>query len=185
MADRECLKGWILAPSPTDGENVPFFLHVRDKDIIWGDSNFPKELKSLLDQSEENFMEVPSSYWKMKVKGWNIELHCDGSYVAKKKINIGENFIPAQTASPSISCNVELPFETLSDDSLFISYEIKTDMTQMVQSFVGQKEMEEESFDNMNVYIVNASYNFPTNFKETHIFDKSYLYIKVEGKVKV
>lgn len=185
MADRECLKGWILAPSPTDGENVPFFVKVRDKDIVWDIDNFPEELKDLLTQGEDNFVVVPSSYWKLKVKGWNVELHADGSYVAKKKINIGENFISNEIASSFIYYNLELPFDTLVDDELFITNTIKTDMPNIGQSFVVHKEIEDESFTNINLNIINATYNFPTNFRETHIFDKSYVYIKIEGNIKI
>ena len=185
MSDRECLKGWILAPSPTDGENVPFFVKVRDKDIVWGTTNVPEELKELLARGEDNFVVVPSSYWKLKVKGWNVELHADGSYVAKKKINIGENFVSNEITSGMLYHNLELPFETIVDDELFITNTIKTNMPNVGQSFVIHGEIEEESFNKMNLYLVNATYNFPTNFKETHIFDKSYVYIKIEGKVKI
>ena len=56
MINRECLKGWILAPSPTDGENVPFFVYVRDKDIIWDADMICSDFKAKASESDKEIV---------------------------------------------------------------------------------------------------------------------------------
>ena len=43
-----CNKGFILTPSPSDNDvMVPYFIQVRDKDIIWSEDDFPSVLYNI------------------------------------------------------------------------------------------------------------------------------------------
>ena len=48
METFKCGKGFVATPSEDGSDTlVPFFIQVRDKDIIWSIDDFPKELVNL------------------------------------------------------------------------------------------------------------------------------------------
>lgn len=185
MAKRECLTGWILAPSPTDGVNVPFFVHVRDKDIVWDEKHLPQELKHISEIGEMRHVNFTGANWKFSYRGWRIQLNTDGTYSAKKKINVGETFDDITSNSSSITATLKLPFVTLNDDEFSISLTNVSDDMRIKSATNGIKEIRDEAFEYIQIYLNNTQYLFSSNFKLSNLYTDSYMYIKIEGNMKM
>lgn len=183
--DRVCLTGWLLSPSPTDGTNVPFFVNVRDKDIVWDERNLPISLKELSDLGENKKIFYTGSYWKYDYNDWSIELKVDGTYRAKKKINIGESFDDISSNSTTINSNLRLPFNTINDNDFSVSITNISDDTRIKSSINGIKNITTDAFDSIDVYLNNNQYLFSANFKSNSLYTDSFLFINVEGKVSI
>ena len=78
MADRKCPKGWILTPSETDGEYVPFFVNVRDKDIHWDENNLDQTLKNIVESSKSDDIQLQYPMYQFK---WLESGNSSGRYV--------------------------------------------------------------------------------------------------------
>ena len=185
MTNRECLVGWVLAPSPTDGTNVPFFIQVRDKDIVWDEKTLPQDLKQLSEIGDSKEVYFTGAYWKIDYRGWRIKLNIDGTYNAKKKINIGESFDDITTNSASIVATIALPFRTLNDGDFFISMTNISDDLRIKSATNGIKEIRDEAFESIQIYLQNTQYFFSSNFKLNSLYTDSYMYINIDGKIKI
>ena len=108
MKNRECLKGWMVAPSPTDGEYVPFFIYVRDKDIIWDPETITNNFSNYLKEKADNVeLHYPMNEWKFQMEGWTVVVHQDGSYHGYKKINIQD--VSEYVSHNTIKSDIVLP----------------------------------------------------------------------------
>ena len=187
MINRECLKGWILAPSPTDGENVPFFVYVRDKDIIWDENNLPKKINEISNLGENRELFHPATYWKFDYNGWKIVLNQDGSYKAKKKINIGRLFDKVENNYAKITADLDLPFETLNNNEFSIHFTQSSDKSSICSANAGITPITDDikAFNVIQIYLFASPYYFSSIFKETKEYDDSYLYISIEGDINI
>ena len=119
MAEHICRKGWIMAPSPEDGEHVPFFVQVRDKDIVWDEETLPKLLNDLSLLGSEREIFYPVYQWKIKINGWVVTLNQDATYTAIKKVKVTDNFT-SLSDGVDLYANLILPFETYNDDNFSV-----------------------------------------------------------------
>ena len=119
MAEHICRKGWIMAPSPEDGEHVPFFVQVRDKDIVWDEETLPKLLNDLSLLGSEREIFYPVYQWKIKINGWVVTLNQDATYIATKRINVSEEFT-SLVDGIDLYANLNLPFNTYIDDNFSV-----------------------------------------------------------------
>lgn len=183
--DRECLTGWILSPSPTDGTNVPFFVKVRDKDIVWDENNLPQELKTLVDNSDgDKEIQYTGAYWSFKSNGWFIKLNVDGSYSATRRLVIGNTFQHTSGVSACIEKPLTLPFDTVNDGSFHFSLSNASDNISVKSATSGIYKIEGKTFDSIRIYLQNNQYPFQLTSGQNPYQD-SYIYIKVEGKVNI
>lgn len=104
--NRKCLKGWILTPSPTDGESVPFFVQVRSKDIHWDPANLPSTYLNIYNASDTKKHTIRTDVWTFTRNNWNIELYNDLGVRANYKLNIKS--MTRQSAN-KLSAHVTLP----------------------------------------------------------------------------
>lgn len=119
MAEHICRKGWIMAPSPEDGDYVPFFVQVRDKDIVWDEETLPKALNDLSLLGTERQLFYPVYQWKFKINGWVVTLNQDATYTATRKINVAEEFA-SLSDGVDLYTNLNLPFITYIDDNFSV-----------------------------------------------------------------
>lgn len=186
MANHKCQKGWILTPSPTDGEYVPFFVQVREQDVVYDEDNLPDELKNIYNSGNNKKFLTNNKYWKFDYKNWNIKLKSDGSYEATKKISIGEEFETPVTSNINIlSVNLELPFETKNDNEFTVQFTISSTNIRIGTSVSSISIIEDDEFDTLQCYLQNAVYSYNSDFKVTHVYDDSCLYIKISGNINI
>lgn len=185
MSNYECQKGWILAPSLNGGDYVPFFINVRDKDIVWDDDNLSPELKRLANLGTDKKIIFTDSKWIFEYKNWMIELFNTGKYNAKRKINISEEFDDSTMTSTEIKAIIDLPFETVNDENFTAFITKSSSNIRIKSSMSGINNITDDIFTNIEVFLFNQQYNFPTDFKQTNVFDDSYLFINIEGNVNI
>lgn len=183
MTNRECLKGWILAPSPTDGQNVPFFVQVRDKDIVWDIKNISKELNelSLLGSSREVF--YPACQWKFKINKWDVTLKQDATYTATRKIRVAEIFDYINEST--LLGNTDLPFETMNDTYLSVQCTIMSSDNDIETSVISVSPIEDELVKTIDLKLRNNGVIYSNEFKTSGEYSNSYVYITVTGKLKI
>ena len=165
MANRECLKGWIISPSPTDGVNVPFFVYVRDKDIQWDESNLPENLNKLSLKGTDRKVFYPNYQWKYKFNNWIINLYQDGSYEAIKKISVTD-FFTYNTESKLTGTIIS------SDDDI-------------TGSTISVAPVSDNIIDNIDVVLRNVTYHYRENFKTNGDYNNSYVNVSVTGKINL
>lgn len=94
--DFECKKGWIITLDK-NGNYVPFFIKVREKDILWTNSNTSMDDIKLglirdLNKGEyktayvESSIINPSQILVMKVDGWTYKIKPDYTFEANKNL---------------------------------------------------------------------------------------------------
>ena len=182
MAERECLKGWIMSPSPTDGKYVPFFVNVRDKDIVWDTDNVSSVLQSIADEGDDVEVFYPSCQWKFKMLGWIVTLNQDFTYTAMRKISVGAAF--TQEDTNSIRSNVYLPFETLNDENFIVqctkmarSNDIINSSLSVLPEINNDTRVIEICMDNKDDVFID--------FDTSGDYNDSYICITVTGKLKL
>lgn len=178
---RECLKGWILAPSPTDGQNVPFFVYVRDKDIKYDARNVSNQLNNLYLKGENGDILYPVTDWKFDMNGWRISLTQDGVYEAKRKVDISEVF-KITTSNAIMESPLYLPLETKNDDEFHSQLTLSTDKTSLAASSLTFQIIDNKGIiDRLNLAIINTFYGF----EDVKTYKNSYVYVTVTGKVNI
>ena len=90
--DRICRKGFILAPSPTDGELVPFFLQVRENDIIWNEASAPELINDDYQMSLEKSYSRMDECWTYKSGDWIVDYHANGIATLSTRLYINRDF---------------------------------------------------------------------------------------------
>ena len=181
--ERECLKGWVLAPSPTDGQNVPFFIYVRDKDIIYDARNVSNQLNNLYLKGENGDILYPVTDWKFDMNGWRVSLTQDGVYEAKRKIDVSEVFTFKDFPSISLlGYTAQLPFETKDDDEFHVQLTLSTNIASFASSSLTfQVNENKDIIDSINIDLVNTFYGF----EDVKRYKGSYVYVTVSGKVNI
>ena len=180
---RECLKGWILAPSPTDGVNVPFFVYVRDKDIKYDAKNVSNQLNELYLKGENGDILYPVTDWKFDMNGWRVSLTQDGVYEAKRKIEVSEVFTFKNSPSTTLlEYTTQLPFETKDDDEFHVQLTLSTNIVSFASSSLTfQVNENKDIIDSINIDLVNTFYGF----EDVKKYKDSYVYVTVSGRLSI
>lgn len=177
--DRICRKGFILAPSPTDGELVPFFVQVREKDIIWNESDPPKIISyDYLTSLEKSYTRMDEC-WSFKSDDWDINYHSSGNIEMSTRVNIRNKF--AFINQNMLQCWLGLEFPILDDSNLTLGTTIVTDSNTIRSSTVSLDTVRD---GNIVTQIHLNLCNFTTPFSPTksNIDDYSYINIHLSGK---
>lgn len=136
--DFECKKGWIITLDK-DGNYVPFFIKVREKDILWTNSNISMDdikLDLVRDLNKGDYKTAyvesdiinPSQILVMKVDGWIYKIKPDYTFEANKTVlEIPHtNWIPEYKSVSTgnskenylvkLSYNLKLPFKVKTEN---------------------------------------------------------------------
>lgn len=183
MADRECRRGWILAPSPTDGKDVPFFVYVRDKEIVWDINNISKELNelSLLGSNREVF--YPTCQWKFRINDWIVTLNQDATYTATRKLSLPQ--VLSYINESTLSGNTTLPFETMNDEYFNIQCTLMSIDNDITSSTISVIPESEEVIRRVGLTLRNTAVIFSDEFVTSGEYSNSYICITTTGKVKL
>lgn len=182
MSERECLKGWIMAPSPTDGKDVPFFVKVRGKDIVWDTSDNSKELEKIANKGSNVEFVNPQGQWKFNVDKWVVTLNQDATYTANIKVNIPREF--TQEDETSLRGVIDLPLETLNDVNFNIQCTKMTDVNELIKSDVTVLPEFEAITSSIEISIDSREEGGFFNIDFDRIYN-SFICITVTGKVNL
>jgi hypothetical protein len=180
---RECQVGWMVAPSPTDGEYVPFFVKVRDKDIIWDENTITRNFASYLSKyASDVTLHYPMNEWKCTIDGWVVTVYQDGTYHARKKVNIQKN-ARSITDFRKIYLPVKLPLTTFNDDKLGVSITSAVTANDLLTSFTNFRLSDDKKIDNIEVELTAMGNSYYDDFFNNVIYANQYLFIIVEGTI--
>lgn len=182
-----CNKGFLLTPSPSDEDvMVPFFVQVRDKDIIWSEDDFPKEIYNIAMGGDNPSTVTPVKALKFIQDGWNITFNQDYTYTAYKQISIGGsgNF----EINDQLDClngKIYLPFKskaggqnisiicTLDAFDNIMASSVLTTSTHATTNII----------NSFSLYITNMNgVLYPKKFEFNESINKSYVNVMVHGK---
>ena len=181
MADRECSRGWILSPSKTDGEYVPFFVLVRDKDIIWDEDHLPEKLRNLTEAGTDVILDIPMYQWRCKIGNWDVTLNQDGTYRATQYMNVQDNgsFIDSNT----ILLHLNLPFETNNDSKLFVNTLSCATVTDIKTAHTNMVKPTDDYFQSLDIELLNYMTVFYSDFETNSYYRNQFMVVTVEGSV--
>lgn len=93
MSNIEIPRGVILVPDK-DGKNVPFLIKVRDKDVVWTDTDKTKErVRNVAIRKYDKLTVVsPKESYHVSKDGWSCDIRSDGYTVMTRRIPIDNNF---------------------------------------------------------------------------------------------
>ena len=181
MAERECLKGWIMAPSPTDGKDVPFFVYVREKDIVWDSDEKAIEMEKVASNGSNVQTCYPSRQIKFEKDKWVITLNQDLSYTATRKVSIYREFNTEDTNS--IRGIVNLPLDTLNDNNFTVQCTKMSDVMEVITSNISVLPETDSIVSNIEITIDNNSDDVFVDFDTNERFSNSFICVTVTGKV--
>lgn len=185
-----CKKGFLLAMTD-EGEYVPFFVQVRDKDIVPStDGSFPFGIKLHNSVVYDNIKKISSSIGKAFIEftfeKWRVKLYSDYSYEAKIRIPINETMFTTRDGNPYILAHKErLPFVSDPEDLYgFLTIESSSsEILSVVPSYSMIKstgEFTKGYMVEMEMCLANYHNNLIDNIE---YYVNSYLNVKVEGNV--
>lgn len=182
-----CKKGFILTPSPSDEEvMVPFFVQVRDKDIIWSENDFPKEIYNIAMSGYDPSNVTPVKALKFIQDGWNITFNQDFTYVAYKKISIcGSGRFEINKKRDTLIGNLDLPFKSktgISNISLICTLEAydETMASSALSSYIDNNN--DSNATQFKIYIRNIDGKYPKKFMFDESIANSFVNVLIHGK---
>ena len=184
MSERECLKGWILAPSPTDGKDVPFFVKVRSEDIVWSTSDNFEELEKIANKGSNVQSFSPLSQWKFKKENWIVTLNQDATYTANIKVNIPREFMEEDTNT--LRGEIKLPLEILNDENFTIQCTKMSDVYEIINSDITVLPEADDTLSSIELSIdYRNEENVFENFAQSTRFNNSFVCISITGKLNI
>lgn len=186
MANYLCYKGFLLAPSPTDGTMVPFFVNVRDKDIIWDVSSLPASIQELAEKGKNITVQGPATEISFTYNGWTLKLRSDFTYTAIRKLSIGyDDFVLDPDDNSDMSIDVQFPFSTKNNNELNVQCTMNgfnddlatASINVILDNNIG------ESIKKMTIHLRNLICKFDENFKDMKSYLDSSLYLSISGKM--
>lgn len=185
MAKRECPVGWLLTPSSTDGEYVPFFIKVRDCDIVWNKNTLPNDIITFINQKINSDVNTyyPMTEFKCIVGMWNVTLYQDFSYKATARLPI-QQYVKSNTTN-KITMEVNLPFRTNNDKTLSFNSNISAYNIDMVGSNTNiiVNEVSSDQVDSLNIELYSGLYPFSDNVINLTEYKNDCVVITVNGVV--
>ena len=173
----KCKKGWFIASSNEQGEYVPFFTIVRDKDVIWDVRTINEAFPLIMTSVDDAKLNYPNATITVTVDNWHVTINEDCTFTARGKFSIGESSVISDN-NREIKMNIELPFTTKNDDNLNIQVtkaSTKTDIIcsreYVVPAYNG------ETLENISVNL----YNTIGTFTNLALYRDQYVYVQVSG----
>ena len=181
-----CNKGFILTPSPSDNDvMVPYFIQVRDKDIIWSEDDFPSVLYNIAKSNEDSSSLVPVKELKFKKDGWNIKFQQDFTYEATSMISIGgSGFFTLNDTKNLLTGRIPLPFKsTCGYDNLSVICTLDAfDETLQSSVLTTKIDFSESIIKEFEVNLRNVLGEYSRRFYVEDSFEKSFISVSIKGK---
>ena len=190
MADMICKKGFLLTPEEESGDYVPFFIQVRNKDIIWDDELLPIDLRDIVAHGENIESFDVLHCWKFTYNNWYVTLYEDGRYTASRSMLL-QLELPTNTFSNGptnkLEYNIKLPFTTkckYNSDGFNVNLTMSGKSNIVMSSTYGvvHKTSSDETINSIGIYIMNPSIPFTNDIVMDSEFTDT-MYITVNGQI--
>jgi len=175
MANKKFIvkRGWLIAKDAF-GNMLPFFLHVRDKDIVWAayHNEFIERLKLVIpvNSIEE---EVPAKTLNFRSTIWNISIN----YTTKKctlKAEIPfQSYYALNADKDDLSCTLNLPFGITNNNRFYIQATLATENATLGTSTVTACKLIDETsgyIRSISLHVRNPVYKLTTAYTNSSVY---------------
>lgn len=180
MADIVCPSGWLLAQDEMDGRYVPYFVKVRDKDIIYDVDNIPIELTRLSKQGTDIVYNYPAYEIVYTFENWRVRIKSDYTYEATKNIDIHTNGTLKNINQ--IDVNVKLPIITKNNNNINITFIKKCNAMDMMTANINLTVDTLEKINNVTLNMFSTR-GFRSDFSTNPIYDNQFIQVCVKGDI--
>lgn len=179
-------KGWLIAKDDF-GNMLPFFLKVRDKDIVWQSKNNEFIENILRDKAVTNITEIsPNKLIGFTLGNWNVEVDYTRRLCnMRTRVDFTSDSFDLNSGKDTLSSNLSLPLTLLDNDKLHIQCHISSESVKVATSsasvcklFDGVTKM----IHNLSLKVFNSTYKFPTTYYSDDAYKFSSIYIEVRGE---
>lgn len=190
MAEKSFLvkKGWLIAQDEY-GNMLPFFLHVRDKDIKW-QSDHSEIIENIIKMNNiTNIAEVnPSQRISFMSENWRVEADCRNSLCTLyTSIKFTKNTFGMNANRDDLFGNITLPVSFVNNEEFNILCTLNTGLEQLAFSnIIANKVVSNNTgmIDNVVIHVRNPIYKFNSSFYNLPAYKESSIYVTVNGRFK-
>ena len=174
---RICGKGFLVSQSKTDGKYVPFFIKVRDKDIIYKESNLIDAIEARSASRTGSNVDVlyPAVQWMFDKDNFKIAMNRDASFTGYARLSIKD--LIKSSSNTKLKLQINLPF-TVKSESFNIQITANSNKDEIAGSSISINSIGAGSLDNVNVTMTN-NINFFSNTSNDYIND--YIFVNIYG----
>lgn len=185
--------GWLITMQE-DGRYVPFFVKVREKDLVWSET-IPEEISDAIGIYNEGTLVNPKSYVISEINGWECKFYGDLTCELKKEIFI-DKFFQLTNFDSVLTGTIKLPVKInskkgffpcvvsscLQDELLSANVSVKKDITIKGDSGSdGEIIVTDEYTETFKLILSNQVYRFHKNFSEMGSYTGSSFYVTIRG----
>lgn len=160
----ECSKGMILEKQK-DGSYLPFFVVVREEELIWSDDVLNTDLIPLLPEDGKYEIIHPGSTYRFTNDGWFLNIHSDTTCDISKSIPIQEYFDFIET-DMELSAKIKLPIAFKKDNAFLCQMTMESGIHEFCSSnfsffvnpgFVAEKlDITNKMIENKGFYVTES-----------------------------
>lgn len=183
-----CQKGWILAPSPTDGKPVPFFVQVRSKDIHWDESSLPDNLVRVAREGKNFKTGNPSAKVTFVKDEWNIDAESDYTFTATKRLNIvNDGFTINTDDDTDLYLDFVFPFAIVNDGHFSINCTLNSICEDIATATINVDldGADGDYITSARLHLRNLIYHFDSNYAYNDHYIQSYIYVTIKGTMSI
>ena len=185
MSNYDCMKGWIVAKSPSSDDYVPFFVNVRGSDIVWDTEDLPDDLAQFavnIGTIDNCKISYPVSSFQGKVNNWDVTVYSNGTYRATYNADIQKAF---SLSGGKLISKITLPFRT-KKDGLSFQTTLNSDKDIFITSLSSASPYaSDDVITALNVILYNVVSNYSSDFATNSAYSSSYVNIMVTGTINL
>lgn len=187
----------MLIEQLEDGRYVPFFLKVRDSDIIWNDKT-PETIDKAIGLFNEKTSYQPTTYIQSEINGWICKFNSDLSCEFIKEVYITKDFTLSKF-NTMLSGTIALPARIDADRGFFPSIvanctenELATANISIVKNMTSNTTLDpltgiisvvDSYVDSFTINLNNPFYRFHENFASMPQYTDSFFYVTIRGNL--
>jgi hypothetical protein len=150
-----------------------------------------KALRTLMDGSIVENRMAPKITTILSNNGWEITSFGDDRYEATKKIIVGSTKFKENNNRPyDIFTTIKLPFGTLNDDRLNITCTMCSSNIDLASASINLNPLiniheEPQYIGTVEIHLLNPVFNFDPDREQNDEYNKSYIYVRVSGRLRL
>jgi len=179
-------RGWLIAKDAF-GNMLPFFLHVRDKDIVW-QSEHDEFLNDVMkDKSVADITEVnPAQILSFTSNIWNIEVNTfRNACTMRACISFDQETFEMSDDRKMLYSNLSLPLTMLDNSKLHIQTSISTEFEEVASAVASTSAVIDgntKMIHNLSLRVRNFIHEFPDLYYNMDDYEFSKIYIEISGE---
>lgn len=177
-----CSRGWLI-DQQEDGTYLPFFVTVREEDLIWSTDIPDPGIEGILKNSDEYKIITPTSKYRIKRREWVADIYSDGSFDMSRCIPIQDFFMYDEPRN--IEASFYFPFYILNDNDKFFQLTVESDLLEIQTAQSSMTDYKNESLyvKGVTISLWNGLYGFHYDFKTNEKYKNSKIHISIHGNL--